>query len=273
MSDTYMTSTSTPKCHLTLDEHAEVEYSAYLPGYWTLPNDSKPQENLQETTNALIREYNEVTQETLTSDHFQEFLFNNIASSWQDIDPAFIFTPQTTQSQDPPTNPPEPPPTAEDNSVSPETATAAAILVNIHENRQSKIEQPTTLSNEFPQNPIPTSDLAKNRNLGQPTFDKLSVLLHTNDSLEFSEFDIPSPVAPDLTVGQYENLISAFSMISDIIDFCSTEDRTKFAYFLKKSMHRQYERIVTPIQAGKPAGKSAGRPPKPKGTPSVRKHI
>jgi hypothetical protein len=260
MSDTYMTSTSTHKCHLTLDEYAEAEYSAYYPGYWTLPNDSKPQDNLQERTNALIQEYNTVAQEILTDDHFQGYSYNNTAIDWQDIEPTFTFTPQMNQSYNPQTYTQEPTPPGEDDSLSSETAIAAAILVNIHENRTPKQKQQISSSTQLTQNPKPSRSILIDKDHHKSTTEKLSVMLHTNDSLEYSEFDIPSPVAPDLTVGQYENLISAFSMISDIIDYSSTDDRTKFAYFLKKSMNRQYERFVTPIQAGKSTRKSTGKP-------------
>lgn len=76
----------------------------------------------------------------------------------------------------------------------------------------------------------------------------VSVTLSKEDQQEFTEFDIPSPVAPDLTDRQYENLVQALSILSDIIDYGSNQDRTRFTEFLKRSMYRQYERVVAPLQ-------------------------
>ena len=76
---------------------------------------------------------------------------------------------------------------------------------------------------------------------------RFSVTVAKDDARDIVEYDFPSPVAPDLTSNQFENLTQAFSMISDIIDYGSTEDRSKFTYFLKRSMIRQYERVMDPI--------------------------
>lgn len=76
----------------------------------------------------------------------------------------------------------------------------------------------------------------------------VSITVAKEDHKEITEFDIPSPVAPDLTIRQYENLVQAISILSDIIDYGSNDDRTRFTDFLKRSMYRQYEKIVAPLQ-------------------------
>jgi len=124
-----------------------------------------------------------------------------------------------------------------------DTRTAAAILLRIKERiihqqqlDAKALEEATIVASQLNSATIP---------------DKISVLFHQNNSTDVSEFDIPSPVAPELSVGQYENLIQSFSMLTDIMDYSSYEDRTRFTSFLRRSMIRQYERFITPIVEGK----------------------
>lgn len=66
-------------------------------------------------------------------------------------------------------------------------------------------------------------------------------------SADNAEFDIPSPFAPKLKFGQYESLIHSMAMVCDIIDYADSIDRERFCTFFRRSILRQYERIVEPL--------------------------
>ena len=259
MSDIFMTSTLTPKCHLEIDENTEIVFSESSPSSWPLSR-GETEENDQQTesTNEVVNAYLNPIQDT-PDEISQQFTYDNIQQNWQDIYPSHFYQScqnyETQQLLDqqlmpppfpqlPETQKPQTPhePTASATSEL-DTRTAAAILLRIKERiihqqqlDATALEQAAKVASQINSATIP---------------DKISVLFHQNNSTDVAEFDIPSPVAPELSVGQYENLIQSFSMLTDIMDYSSYEDRTRFTSFLRRSMIRQYERFITPIVEGK----------------------
>ena len=259
MSDIFMTSTLTPKCHLEIDENTEIVFSESSPSSWPLSKEDTEGNNQQtESTNAVVNAYLNPIQDT-PDEISQQFTFDNIQQNWQDIYPSHFYQScqnyETQQLLDQQLMPPPFPQlpetqksqTSHEQSASAtselDTRTAAAILLRIKERiihqqqlDAKALEEATIVASQLNSATIP---------------DKISVLFHQNNSTDVSEFDIPSPVAPELSVGQYENLIQSFSMLTDIMDYSSYEDRTRFTSFLRRSMIRQYERFITPIVEGK----------------------
>lgn len=254
-----MTSTLTPKCHLEIDENTEIVFSESSPSSWPLSKEDTEGNNQQtESTNAVVNAYLNPIQDT-PDEISQQFTFDNIQQNWQDIYPSHFYQScqnyETQQLLDQQLMPPPFPQlpetqksqTSHEQSASAtselDTRTAAAILLRIKERiihqqqlDAKALEEATIVASQLNSATIP---------------DKISVLFHQNNSTDVSEFDIPSPVAPELSVGQYENLIQSFSMLTDIMDYSSYEDRTRFTSFLRRSMIRQYERFITPIVEGK----------------------
>jgi hypothetical protein len=76
--------------------------------------------------------------------------------------------------------------------------------------------------------------------------EKISLTITRTDR-DVADFDIPSPFAPNLGFGQYDSLVHSISMLCDIIDYANASDRDRFCNFFRRSMVRQYERIVEPL--------------------------
>lgn len=74
---------------------------------------------------------------------------------------------------------------------------------------------------------------------------RLSVALQRGCSN--AAFDFPSPVAPDLTHYQYENILEGLSLMSDVIDYGSNKTRSRFAKFFRRSMVRQFDRVMEEV--------------------------
>ena len=267
MSDIFMTSTLTPKCHLEIDENTEIVFSDSSPSSWTLSKgDTEENDQQTESTNEVVNAYLNPIQDT-PDETSQQFTYDNIQQNWQDIYPSHFYQSyqnyETQQLLDrqlmPPPFPQLPerqkPQTPHEPSASAtselDTRTAAAILLRIKERIIHQQQLDATTLESLHISPLEQAAKVASQLNSATIPDKISVLFHQNNSTDVAEFDIPSPVAPELSVGQYENLIQSFSMLTDIMDYSSYEDRTRFTSFLRRSMIRQYERFITPIAEGK----------------------
>jgi hypothetical protein len=261
MSDIFMTSTLTPKCHLEIDENTEIVFSDSSPSSWTLSKEDTEENDQQtESTNEVVLAYLNPIQDT-PNETSQQFTYNNIQQNWQDIYPSHFY--QSYQNYETPgptinattfstiTRPqtPHEPPASATSEL--DTRTAAAILLRIKERIIHQQQLDATTLESLHISPLEQAAKVASQLNSATIPDKISVLFHQNNSTDVAEFDIPSPVAPELSVGQYENLIQSFSMLTDIMDYSSYEDRTRFTSFLRRSMIRQYERFITPITEGK----------------------
>lgn len=261
-----MTSTLTPKCHLEVEEDAEPLYSEPSSSSWTYSNEEQTQQHNQLETQAseLLRNYlNSTLEGNTVADHFLQATSSDFEQNWQEIQANYFGTNSVQQTIDQQLMPPPLYPVTASASKRPaneppeplDQRTAAAILLRIRERvaRQQPVAKvnPAAISVALLEQKV----LSEQKIRASKIPEKISVVLHTQDTTDTAEYDIPSPFSPELTVGQYENLIQSFSMLSDIIDYISQEDRTKFTNSLKRSMVRQYERFMTPLTEGNKAKK------------------